>query len=72
MAACQENEIEFVYSLSPGLDMKYSREDELEALLNKLRQLQQLGLFWFISFALLSSEPTPPLDRRAILRSAVG
>ncbi len=41
--ACQDRHIRFIYALSPGLDIRYSREDELDHLRNRFKQMETLG-----------------------------
>lgn len=43
VTAAKENNIEFFYSLSPGLDITYSNEKEIIALKRKLDQVVQFG-----------------------------
>jgi protein O-GlcNAcase/histone acetyltransferase len=41
--ACRARDIRFVYGLSPGLDIHYGRESELNLLLQRLEQMMALG-----------------------------
>lgn len=41
--ACRERGIRFVYALSPGLDIAYAQEAELETLRRRLDQVRKLG-----------------------------
>lgn len=41
--ACQRHGVRFVYGLSPGLDIRYSRESELHHLQDRLDQMLSLG-----------------------------
>lgn len=41
--AAKESNIDFYYSLSPGLDITYSSEKEVSALKRKLEQVTQFG-----------------------------
>lgn len=43
MDKCKENNVIFVYGISPGLDMSYSQARELDHLKAKLDQLKQAG-----------------------------
>jgi hypothetical protein len=45
--ACRENGVSFIYGISPGLDMIYSSEKDLEALKRKLDSLVRLGCSHF-------------------------
>ena len=42
--ACHARGVRFVYAISPGLDMAYSKDSELEILQNRLDQVRQLGV----------------------------
>ncbi len=42
--ACRANDIELVYCLSPGLSIRYSGHDDLEALVAKLESVAALGV----------------------------
>eukprot|EP00056_Hartaetosiga_gracilis_P007569 m.109867 g.109867 ORF g.109867 m.109867 type:complete len:535 (-) comp12741_c0_seq8:55-1659(-) len=50
LSEAKANNIEFIYAVSPGLDMIYSSQHERDILQTKLQQVQQLGCN---SFALL-------------------
>jgi protein O-GlcNAcase/histone acetyltransferase len=41
--ACQQRDIRFIYALSPGLDIRYSNETELELLRKRFEQMLALG-----------------------------
>jgi protein O-GlcNAcase/histone acetyltransferase len=41
--ACGERGVRFIYALSPGLDIRYSRLDELRCVLTRFEQLHALG-----------------------------
>lgn len=43
ITAAKENNIDFYFSLSPGLDITYSNEKEVLALKRKLDQVTQFG-----------------------------
>ncbi len=40
---CAERKIQFIYALSPGLDIEFSNPDELSCLKDKVQQLADLG-----------------------------
>ncbi len=40
---CQQSELRFIYALSPGLDIRYSQESELECLKKRFEQMLALG-----------------------------
>lgn len=44
------NNVHFVYSISPGIDIIYSQPSEVKAIIRKLKQVEELGC---TSFALL-------------------
>lgn len=48
--AAKENNVDFVYALSPGLDIVYSDKEDVDAIKSKLKQVIKLGC---ASFALL-------------------
>ena len=50
VSASQRHEIQFIYGLSPGLDIRFSEADEIELLKRKYQQLIELGVS---NFALL-------------------
>src|SRR5467141_2294482 len=41
--ACTKRNIRFIYALSPGLDIRYSREAELDCLRKRFEQMLALG-----------------------------
>ena len=43
--AAAENEIDFVYALSPGLDVIYSSEEDLQTIQAKLEQVSHVRLW---------------------------
>src|SRR5688500_8569576 len=43
IAACGERNIRFVYGLSPGLDIRYGRETDLDQLRARFEQMNPLG-----------------------------
>ncbi|KAF7623549.1 hypothetical protein Mgra_00010158 [Meloidogyne graminicola] len=45
-----DNEITFVYALSPGIDILYSSAKEMKAIKDKLNQVRSLGCNAFTSF----------------------
>lgn len=55
------NNIDFYYSLAPGLDMTYSDENDLDLLIRKFDQLVSLGCK---SFAILFDDIEPRLDEK--------
>jgi protein O-GlcNAcase/histone acetyltransferase len=48
--SAKTNNVNFVYSISPGIDIIYSRATEVKAIIRKLKQVEELGCR---SFALL-------------------
>lgn len=50
ITGCRERDIRFVYALSPGLDIRYSSEADLDCIRDRLAQIRNLGCQ---SFALL-------------------
>ncbi len=48
--ACQQSQIRFIYALSPGLDIRYSNEDELDHLKKRFEQMNGLGCQHFSLF----------------------
>ena len=48
MQSCQENGVELIYAISPGVDMTYSSEEEMSLLEAKV---QQVGLLLGQTFA---------------------
>lgn len=59
ISVAKENSIEFVYALSPGLDITYSSPKETVCLKRKLEQVQQIGC---TSFALLFDDIEPDIS----------
>lgn len=43
IANCRSRELKFIYALSPGLDIRYSREGDLKALCRRFAQMLELG-----------------------------
>jgi len=41
--SCQKNELGFIYSIAPGLDITYSSEYEWNRLVDKIEQIQNIG-----------------------------
>ena len=41
--SCKDNQVTFFYGISPGLDIKYSDQAEIDLLNNKVQQIQALG-----------------------------
>ncbi|XP_028967383.1 protein O-GlcNAcase [Galendromus occidentalis] len=58
VAAAKENDIEFYYALSPGLDMMYSSPKEVATLKRKLEQIASFGVK---AFALLFDDIEPEI-----------
>jgi len=61
ITACRERNIIFFYGISPGLDMMYSDPDEYKLLINKTKQIQELGCD---SFAILWDDIEPELSKQ--------
>ena len=40
---CEHHGLRFIYGLSPGLDIEFSRPEESQAILNRLKQLMDVG-----------------------------
>lgn len=60
---CRQHGLRFVYALSPGLDIGFTKASDLEALRAKLKQVHDLGAH---DFAVLFDDITPnlaPADR---------
>jgi hypothetical protein len=69
IGGCKEREIGFVYGLSPGLDIRYDSETDLNRLKKRLEQMSELGCE---NFALLFDDIPGPLDASlALAQSAV-
>ena len=47
IAACRERNLRFVYAISPGLDIRYGRESELELLGGRFEQMLGMGCAHF-------------------------
>ena len=45
--ACEQNGVDFAYSIAPGLDVCYSNDSELDALITKCDQLRSIGVRTF-------------------------
>lgn len=43
IAACKARKLRFIYALSPGLDIRYSRKDDLKILQERFAQIVELG-----------------------------
>ncbi|HKS38522.1 MAG TPA: beta-N-acetylglucosaminidase domain-containing protein [Verrucomicrobiae bacterium] len=63
--ACQQHDIRFIYALSPGLDIRYSDEAELNHLRNRFEQMLALGCQ---DFSLLFDDIPDRMDTRDIKR----
>jgi len=57
--AARENDIVFYYAISPGLDISFSNEADVEALKNKLQQVKDCGCD---AFSLLFDDIDPQLS----------
>ncbi|CAG10789.1 unnamed protein product, partial [Tetraodon nigroviridis] len=65
IAAAQQHHVDFIYAISPGLDMTFSSPREVSALKRKLEQVKQFGCR---SFSLLFDDierEMCPADKRA-------
>lgn len=47
VAACQQRDIQFFYGLSPGLDIRFSEDSELDAIKVRLSQMKSIGVRHF-------------------------
>lgn len=47
VAACQRSDVNFIYGISPGLDIRFSDRAELETLQQRLRQMLEIGVRHF-------------------------
>jgi len=47
---CHQHHLTFIYAIAPGLDIKYSNENDWDCLIRKIKQIQSLGC---INFAIL-------------------
>jgi len=56
---CKENGVQFFYGISPGLDIRYSDEEEMDKLHEKTKQIQDLGCE---GFAILWDDIEPNLS----------
>jgi len=63
--ACQQRSLRFIYALSPGLDIRYSDEAELDHLRNRFEQMLALGCR---NFSLLFDDIPDHLDTEDIRR----
>jgi len=63
--ACQNRKLRFIYALSPGLDIRYSKERELEQLKKRLEQMLELGCQ---HFALLFDDIPDQMDSEDLQR----
>jgi protein O-GlcNAcase/histone acetyltransferase len=63
--ACQQRRLRFVYALSPGLDIRYGQEADLDLLKQRLEQMLTLGCQ---HFALLFDDIPDRLDPENIKR----
>jgi len=63
--ACQQRSLRFIYALSPGLDIHYGHETDLDRLKNRFEQMQQLGCR---HFAMLFDDIPDRLDTDDIRR----
>ena len=57
--AARENDVIFFYAISPGLDISFSNEADVEALRNKLQQVKECGCD---AFSLLFDDIDPQLS----------
>ncbi|CAB4033843.1 Hypothetical predicted protein [Paramuricea clavata] len=65
ISCAREQNIVFIYALSPGLDMVFSSSKEVDTLKNKIKQIADLGC---VAFALLYDDIDPeirPADKHA-------
>lgn len=67
VSSATQNDVGFVYALSPGIDIRYSDEAELESL---KRKLQQVASFGVRHFALLFDDIEPQLNEADAQRFA--
>ena len=58
--SCKQNNVIFFYGISPGLDIKYSDENEIKLLHNKCKQIKDLGCE---GFAILWDDIEPELNK---------
>src|SRR6266540_3340831 len=65
IGACQQRKIRFIYALSPGLDIRYSNEAELNHLRRRFEQMFALGSE---NFALLFDDIPDQMDTEDIER----
>jgi protein O-GlcNAcase / histone acetyltransferase len=63
--ACGKHKIQFIYALSPGLDIRYGNESDLDLIRQRFQQMQSLGCE---HFALLFDDIPDRLDREDITR----
>lgn len=63
--ACRERRIRFIYALSPGLDIRYAGDVDLDHLRNRFAQMIELGCS---HFALLFDDIPDRLDEAALER----
>jgi len=45
--AAKQNSVNFCFAISPGLSIRYSREDDFETLTEKLEAVRKMGVKWF-------------------------
>ena len=56
--AANDSKIDFVYAISPGLDVVFTSEADVCSLKNKLKQVLYLTSFLFVNYSiLLITEP---------------
>jgi protein O-GlcNAcase/histone acetyltransferase len=63
--ACQQRNLRFIYALSPGLDIRYSNEADLDCLRKRFEQMLALGCR---DFSLLFDDISDRLDTEGIKR----
>jgi len=61
-AACRDNAVDLLYCLSPGLSIRYSSADDVDALTRKLESVADLGVSFF---GLLLDDIPPTLQQDA-------
>ena len=44
---CNDSGVHFIYGLSPGLDVRFSEEQERDRIVQRFAQLQEIGARWF-------------------------
>jgi protein O-GlcNAcase/histone acetyltransferase len=65
ISACRDRGLHFIYALSPGLDIRHARQEDLDRLCERLAQMQQLGC---AHFALLFDDIPDRLDAEDLRR----